>query len=113
MCCVVDYYAMTILTKLPSETESKQIIVLKKSTINIFRVCNCHTMTIVTKLPSEAEKKKEAEANEVPLVQVAFIIIIILVIIIHKIILIVIILIIILIDTISITALLLSSRWIS
>jgi hypothetical protein len=27
-------------------------------------------MTIVTKLPSEAEKKKEAEANEVPLVQV-------------------------------------------
>ena len=27
-------------------------------------------MTIVTKLPSEAEKKKEAEANEAPLVQV-------------------------------------------
>ena len=27
-------------------------------------------MTIVTKLPSETEKKKEAEANEAPLVQV-------------------------------------------
>ena len=36
------------------------------------------TMTIVTKLPSEADKKKEAEANEAPLVQVIFFIIIIL-----------------------------------
>ena len=33
-------------------------------------------MTIVTKLPSEAEKKKEAEANEAPLVQVTVVIII-------------------------------------
>ena len=33
-------------------------------------------MTIVTKLPSETEKKKEAEANEAPLVQVTVVIII-------------------------------------
>ena len=44
-------------------TSGKKVIYLSNSFQSV-------KMTIVTKLPSEAEKKKEAEANETPLVQV-------------------------------------------
>ena len=44
-------------------TSGKKVIYLSNSFQSV-------KMTIVTKLPSEAEKKKEAEANEAPLVQV-------------------------------------------
>ena len=71
---VKKFPVLTNIWKLPRNKLQKvlnNIIVLKRWT-NICRVSNCDKMTIVTKLPSEAEKKKEAEANEVPLVQVDF-----------------------------------------